>query len=137
MSGACELGSTSTQVRPGASGIAWPVAVCSVIGAFSLARPHLPFTTTPLRNTQAWPDPITIGSGTTVPCESRAAVDCTPPDMTTTLAAATWVPSIRMSAWPLWLRRYCDPFHAHAAVAASYCAVTPVDRTPPLGAAAA
>src|SRR5450432_22679 len=137
MSGACELGSTSTQVRPGASGLTCPVVVCSVIGAFSLARLHLPFTSTPLRNTQARPDPITIGSGTTVPCESRALVNWTPTDITTTLVAATWLPSIMRSAWPLWLRRYCVPFHVHAAVAASYCAVTPVDGTPPAGGAAA
>src|SRR5450432_189119 len=83
------LGSTSTHVRPGASAMIWPVAVNNFIGAFSEGRLQVPLTIRPLRKTQTCPEPITTGSGTTVPCESRAPVLRTATDMTTTFTDDT------------------------------------------------
>ena len=88
MRGWLEFGRISTQVRPGASDMV-DVATFSVVSAFSEGRLQVPLTTVPPRNTHAVPEPITRGSGTTVPWESWAAVLDTPTDMTTTFVALT------------------------------------------------
>ena len=64
-------------MRPGDSAIVAPLDVTSFNGDPSFGRLQIPFTTVPFRNTHTVPVPITIGSGTTLPCESRAAVDWT------------------------------------------------------------
>ncbi len=51
-------GSSSSQVLPGARVMAVPSASLKVAGWASVGRSHVPFSSTPLRNTQAGPVPV-------------------------------------------------------------------------------